>query len=159
MTNLSRSILIRSFAFCVLILVSSWLFVLIITGKLAGPNERQAFEEIFGREVPNSVSDIRYEYFSHSRGHGYYLSFTADADDLSILFPMEESIPMLVDGAMLTDLWSAMDKFEEHHNDRLPDLKQAMIATKSSPGMRSELVLSPETNQLFAFHLVDADIN
>ena len=158
-TNQMRNLTVKIIVFAAAIIVGAALLVQLLTGGLGGATEARAFSDIFNQERPDSISNSRFEYFSHSKGYGYYLSFSANPEDLKSLFDAANATPMYVDEVILFDLWSAMSKFKKMHDGHLPDLKQAKIIVNTKPGQRREILLEPDSNQLFCFYLVDADIN
>lgn len=156
-TSISK-VLIKSTLFVLVVIGASTLAFLAIIGKIGGPDHKQAFAEVFERETPPSVSNIQYEYYSHLKGYGFYLSFTAAPEDLKNLFDFENARPLYVDGTSLVDMWSAKEKFEQLHDGDLPDLKRALIAHYKMSGSQKEVVLIPDSRQFFCFYVADSDL-
>jgi len=156
--NWPRTVL-RRCVFVLVICILSVVYFLLMTGKIGGPKSTDAFREAFDREIPHSVSDIRYEYYRHLKGYGYYLSFDISPEDLASLISQDDAEPLFVDGFDASDHWSAKRKFEQMHDGKLPDLELASFIKEGSPGKIREIVVEPVSRRVFCFYLVDSDIN
>jgi hypothetical protein len=127
--------------------------------ELRGPSPAAAFQWTFGFTVPEYVTSLKSEYYSHLKGYGIYIGFIVPPDKQPEVIDVDSSRALYNETINYLELWRTESKFRELFLNGFPDLKTCRIIEKTIDGESREIVYNPTTGHVFCWYVSDSDIS
>ena len=129
-----------------LILVSACTFQLL--REMRGPVASTAYRWVFDEPVPEYVTALKSEYYSHLKGYGLYLGFVVPPSRLNEVVDIESSIPLYPPDSDYIEPWHQEDRFRDMFPDNPPDVQSCRKTDRTIEGESWSVVYNPSTGNV-----------